>query len=227
MFAGICSLEIDQRPVSISGPGAAPAGTSAPPSTSAWITAMVSRQGEVVRLIEPVSVAQDPAVNAWLSRVELAMQRTLVQQLEVALAAASGLMQAGSVGMTAQLDPAAFSSWVDSFAAQTVVLATSVQWCAGVEAALASSGGASVGLDGPLGRVVETLRVLATSVGQAMASDRRCKFEQLITEMVYQRDTTRHLKSTQVVSPHDFEWLHRMRYYWLAPGVSGSRSAGT
>ena len=218
MFAGICSLEIDQRPVGAGGaaaPGGAPASGAA---VSPWVTGLVSRQGEVVNLPEPVSVAQDPAVNAWLSRVEAAMHRTLVLQLEAALAASGSLFSTAGSGVGApaqQLDSGAFSAWVDQFAAQTVVLATSVQWCIGVEAALTAAGGAATGaaaaLDGPLSRVVETLRVLAASVGHAMAPDRRSKYESLITEMVYQRDTTRHLRSASVATPNDFEWLYRMR----------------
>ena len=42
----------------------------------------------------------------------------------------------------------------------------------------------------------------------------RQKYEQLITDLVHQRDTTRHLTEKKVSSIEDFSWLYHMRYYW-------------
>jgi len=45
---------------------------------------------------------------------------------------------------------------------------------------------------------------------------RRKKFEQLITELVHQRDVIRQLVSEGVKSAADFGWLIHMRFYWDA-----------
>ncbi len=64
-----------------------------------------------------------------------------------------------------------------------------------------------------MSRAVETLRVLANSVAQSLSPERRSKYEQLITELVHQRDVTRQLQTTGTASASDFEWLYHMRYY--------------
>ncbi len=46
-------------------------------------------------------------------------------------------------------------------------------------------------------------------------TDRRCKYEQLITELVHQRDVTRQLIRDVISSPSDFSWLAHMRYYFI------------
>ena len=42
----------------------------------------------------------------------------------------------------------------------------------------------------------------------------RQKFEQLMTELVHQRDVTRVLKDLHLASPQDFRWVQEMRFYW-------------
>merc|ERR1719183_3420744 len=46
----------------------------------------------------------------------------------------------------------------------------------------------------------------------------RQKFEQLMTELIHERDVTRALKDAQVMSPSEFRWIQEMRLYW-EPGT--------
>jgi hypothetical protein len=46
---------------------------------------MVSREGEVVRMHEPVDVDKSPKVDVWLTQTETAMRVTLAMLLEKAV----------------------------------------------------------------------------------------------------------------------------------------------
>ena len=47
-----------------------------------------------------------------------------------------------------------------------------------------------------------------------MPKDIRQKYEQLITELVHQRDVTRILKNYNIKDVRDFNWLYHLRFYW-------------
>ncbi len=208
MFAGISSVEVESR--------------TEGGVTSPFITAIISRQGEVVKLSHPVSVAVDPAVNAWLARVEAASSSTLEQHLGEALSLGNSLFLAGAVSTDS------FTAWVDRFAAQIVGLATTVHWCQSVDHALTTGaqGGAASVLSQPLERAVAVLSVLAECVTRPLSPERRSKYEQLITELVHQRDVTRHLQACGVVDANDFEWLYQLRYYWGGGAAGAGAGAG-
>ena len=53
---------------------------------------------------------------------------------------------------------------------------------------------------------------MAKTVLQELPPDSRKKFEQLITELVRQRDVVRSLMDDKVSSPTDFRWLYHLRY---------------
>ena len=61
MFAGIMAIEFDEQ--------------------TRVISAMISREGEIVRLETPVDITQTPKVNDWLRRLEQEMHTTLSKLL--------------------------------------------------------------------------------------------------------------------------------------------------
>ena len=209
------------RPVSVQDRSSSeqPDAGGSTPDADVWITAMASRQGEVVALHEAVSVAADPRVNIWLTKAETAMRLTLVAQLDAALRSAAAFLTAEGA-----VDVDKFVEWVDEFAAQIIVLSTGVQWCSSVDGALSRSSDLQPALD----RIIAVLGVLASRVVAPLAPDRRSKYEQLITELVHQRDVSRHLISKQVSSAQDFDWLYHLRHYWpAAPGAGAGAGAGS
>ena len=61
-------------------------------------------------------------------------------------------------------------------------------------------------------QVEETLNILADGVLLDQVPVKRKKMEQLITELVHQRDVTRELIANKISSNRSFDWLCQMRY---------------
>ena len=211
MFAGIHSLELQPQ-------AAAPASGKAP---DAVVTAMVSKQMENVAFSQAIDVGADPRVNAWLSATEAAMKASLIAQLDAALGS-SGTMMSSSGGA---LDVDKYVAWVDQYAAQIVLLASGVKWSSDVDAALAARKAQPDALNASITRVLAVLSVLASKVMTPLSTERRSKYEQLITEHVHERDVTRSLDKHGIADANDFEWLCQLRYCWSgaapAPPTSG------
>eukprot|EP01083_Nonionella_stella_P094396 264803_1 len=176
---------------------------------------MASAEGERVMFSEPVDTQTEPAVQQWLRAVERQMMLTLAGLLEEAV-------KADVSGRSGE----AFFEWASRFPAQVVLLAQQVRWSRKVEGGLRGQGGSearefSAGeseeggrLEDTLGDIEETLHVLAGRVLLDLPGDKRKKYEQLITELVHQRDVTRELIQKNISDPNDFEWLYHMRFYW-------------
>uniref|UniRef100_A0A7S1Y8A3 AAA+ ATPase domain-containing protein n=1 Tax=Grammatophora oceanica TaxID=210454 RepID=A0A7S1Y8A3_9STRA len=173
------------------------------------LDAMVSKDGEVVPFYKPIDIAKDTGVKFWLKELEDRMHTTLAMLLE----------QAVKEDATTEKSPSteegrdAFIAWASKFPAQIVILATQVNWSMGVESALEGSGGtdwtlksALEGVEGKLGVMAET--VLKRDLPNAL----RKTYEQLITELVHQRDVTRDLLDAGVSDTRDFRWLYHLRY---------------
>ena len=53
---------------------------------------------------------------------------------------------------------------------------------------------------------------MAETVLLDLPTESRKKFEQLITELVHQRDVTRSMIDDEVEDVNDFRWLYHLRY---------------
>ena len=145
------------------------------------VTGMVSREGEAVLFDKAVHLADAPKINEWLGAVEHQMHVSLATLAKAVL----GIVTGGS-----DFSGASFLEWSHQFPAQIVLLATSVSWSDSVEKALPSSG-----LDQSLDRIQNILQMLADEVlRDDLDSSRRKTYEQLITELVHQRDSSRRLR---------------------------------
>ena len=115
----------------------------------------------------------------------------------------AGFLQAGG-GQEVPSDE--FLQWIADFPAQTVLLAMGVLWSSAVDAALrrGDEGGA---MDAPLGSLRQVLGLLADQVLRRLDPRLRKKYEQLITELVYNRDVTQELKDAGVSTADSFQWL--------------------
>ena len=63
-----------------------------------------------------------------------------------------------------------------------------------------------------LGAINGKLEIMAETVLLDLPSESRKKFEQLITELVHQRDVTRSMIDGGVSDVNDFRWLYHLRY---------------
>ena len=127
----------------------------------------------------PVSIADNPKINQWLSMVEKEMRLNLAMLLARAVDGIAKFSK-GSIQTDQYLE------WVDGYQAQLVVLASQVTWSTGVECALQtlqgqSSPGEMVPLQGVLKTIEGTLNVLADCVLHEQPPVRRKKLEHLVS----------------------------------------------
>jgi dynein heavy chain 1, cytosolic len=115
-----------------------------------------------------------------------------------------------------------YTAWADAYAAQVILLASGVRWSTEVDAALALRKSQPTALSGPIARVLSVLSALASKVMLPLSPERRSKYEQLITELVHERDVTRSLDKHGITDANDFEWLSQLRYCW----TGGSTALG-
>ena len=194
MFAGITSLQLSDDFKTILG--------------------MASREGEQVAFKDKINASECKTIHDWLRRVEINMRIALASQLEVAVAAArkvSGMKSADIKGIGA---------WVEPGAAQAVLLSSQVDWSTKVHKALVKVGNADKPaktacnelLTPILSQIQSFLKTMAERILLPMSADQRKKYEQLITELVHQRDVTRALVERGVRSETDYFWLANLRF---------------
>ena len=172
----------------------------------ASIESLLSREGEVVHLSTPISLNEN--VITWLTKLEKGMQSTIADLLHAALSSDSS----GIDNMV---------SWAEKYPAQVVILSMLVQWSMSVDSALAIdvSGESKSNPIDELKAVLLTLEsklaVMAETVlSSNVAPNMRKKYEQVITELVHQRDVTRTLIENGVSNNMDFSWLYHLRFHY-------------
>jgi dynein heavy chain 1, cytosolic len=189
MFAGIASARLSTEDL--------------PEDTLAVLDAMVSKDGEVVPFHEPIKILHGTSVKIWLKEMESKMKNTLAMLLESAV----------KEDMADSTDKDAFVNWATKFPAQIMILATQINWSMGVDKALGDSDSDS-SLKQLLSSLEWKLEVMAETVLKELPPDSRKKFEQMITELVHQRDVVRDLIKDGVSSKNDFRWLYHLRYMY-------------
>jgi len=188
MFAGIASLQTAE-------------------DNNEVLTAMLSREGEVVDFVKPIKIADEPAINAWLSKCEKFMQDSLGEHLNSAMTEMESIFNADG-----KVSEEPFMVWVSKYPCQVMLMAILADWCVKTEVALNAGGAAE--LDKIVVRCVAQLTFMAEKVIQDIGKDARQKLAQMITEVVHQRDVSRTLMKDKIASARDFEWLQLMRMYF-------------
>jgi dynein heavy chain 1 len=188
MFAGIASARLKTD-------------DELPEDTIAILDAMVSKDGEVVPFNEPIKILHGTSVKSWLKEMETKMKTTLALLLE----------QAVSEDKAGSSDKEAFVQWATKFPAQIMILASQIHWSMSVDKALAEDDSGAA-LKKALSSLEWKLEVMAETVLKELPAEDRKSFEQLITELVHQRDVVRDLMENGVSSPRDFRWLYHLRY---------------
>lgn len=158
-------------------------------------TGMLSKEGECVSLIKPVSLAT--GVKEWLGDLHGQMSSTLAHLIDLGLA--------DLLALSGDLLP-----WINKYPAQICILVIQIAFTRAAEDGLSQAGAMAT----VLAQLDERLHSLSVSVLQAMEGQLRQKTEQLLTEMVHQRDVSRSLIAKGVASGSDFGWLYHLRFYW-------------
>jgi len=193
MFAGIASLKLSED------------------GKGKEIEGMSSREGEIVPFEETIDVKECKSIHDWLRKVEAQMRNTLASQLSASVGAARDIQ--GS----AKPDMKSLAEWVGAGAAQTTLLSAQVAWSDAVSAGLAAcdkegGGNTAKHLSSVLERCKELLKLMAERILSPMKAEVRKKYEQMITEIVHQRDVVRSLIDSGVTSNEAFTWLANLRF---------------
>lgn len=175
------------------------------------ITHMNSRENEEVEFANKIKISDDPIVYVWLTKVEEQMRITLATLLEKAVA------QISSMDYINKVDE--FVRWIESYPAQIIVLSSQILWSASIESALIGKPllptlPQDFTLANEESVINSQLGALSDQVLKDISVDMRKKLEQLITELVHQRDVVRILQNKNVKSATDFDWLYYMRFYF-------------
>jgi len=196
MFAGMASARIDST-------------AAQSEDLVARLDAMVSKDGEVVPLESPIDVTPKHAVKEWLRQLEDGMHTTLATLLQRAVEESTSI----AVATNTDEGKNGFVDWSTKYPAQIMILATLINWSMGVDAALHEGAGkCDAALRSVLSGIEGKLQIMAESVLLDLPNDTRKKFEQLITELVHQRNVTRSLIDDGVSDPRDFRWLYHLRF---------------
>ena len=119
------------------------------------------------------------------------MRVTLAQLLQASVTFIDDMRQSG-------FNVDNYLKWVDQYQAQIVTLGSQIAWSQNVELALTALESATDSSMAPLEKVLQsvetTLASLADLVLFHQPAIRRHKLEHLITELVHQRDVTRHVR---------------------------------
>ncbi|EWC45394.1 cytoplasmic dynein heavy chain [Drechslerella stenobrocha 248] len=188
MFAGLSGLLLDE---------------------DSTITGFTSKEGEEVKLKKPISLIKTPKINDWLMALENNMKSTLAELLAEAIAEFTPMFEDSA------LDAETLKTFVDTYPAQIVVLATQTVWTMAVEQSLSDGGDNLAMLHA---QEVKVLTLLASTVLGDLNAIMRKKCEHLITEFVHQRDCIQRLIDNNVTSPQHYIWLLQMRYTYKAEG---------
>jgi dynein heavy chain 1 len=230
MFAAINSLET--------------ASSSTSSSDDLTAIAMISKEGELVRLINSFTLSS-VGVKEWLQSLFNEMVNTLsvlIQSSFIELNGIEGREAVTSVGegesktevkTTTTANDAHFFSWISKYPVQIIILAIQLNWTFLCEKALKGGMDAVKKLNSVVALLEKKLHMLSLSVLESsMSIDLRRKCEQLLTEMVHQRDVLRSLIEQKVSSLYDFGWMYHLRYYIeqnpnkvIAPSTSSTSSS--
>ena len=172
---------------------------------------MISREFEEVKFEKPVKISDDPVAYEWLRKVQEQMHLTLVTKLKKAVIEISKIYYFGKVDE--------FIKWIEQYPAQIIVLSSQVLWSESIELALTGDKTLKAfpdefTLDNEENVINNMLNALSDQVLRNIKVVMRKKIEQLIIELVHQRDAVRFLKRQNVTDVEAFEWLYYMRFYF-------------
>ena len=152
-----------------------------------------SKESEIISLVNPVDVGVSP--TSWLGKLESEMVSTLSTVLQKCMS---------NIPST----DADLLKWIDNHPAQIGLLASQVAWCTSCEASFKGN------LSAVLSFLESRLNALSEGILKDLSVSLRKKCEQLITEIVHQRDVTRLLLATNVGSKDSFGWRYHLRVYF-------------
>lgn len=193
MFAGIAGLIHDQENSTIDG--------------------IRSKEGEEVYFTSKINLVKIPNVVEWLIRLEEETKITLSNKLSDSIETLTRLITDN------ELSPKKLMLWIQSVPSQISIVTSQIIWTRRVEEALNSQSSLE-----PLQKLYTNfLQHMATFVLQELSLVDRKKCENLITELIHQRDIISQLISEDVTSASHFTWQSQLAYHFDASEPSPTK----
>lgn len=171
------------------------------------LTHMASKDGELVALVKEINVLEKVPAKVWLASIEAKMKETLA----ALLCEATSSQPPFSSTLESEKEKEAYIQWASSYPAQITILSSLIHWSMGINSVLSNEGGS---LSSSHSTLDSKLQLMASTILSKLTPQTRKKFEQLITELVHQRDVTRELIQENVSSATDFKWLYHLRFQY-------------
>ncbi len=160
---------------------------------------MSSKEGEIVQFSDKIAITND--VKEWLQSLVTQMVHTL-----------ETLLNSSLLNIPSDTNKEAMMQWIETYPALVLILASQILWTQSMEAAISSKS-----IEGVVLKVIiDKLQFFSNIVLHTdISAITRKKCEQLLTELVYQRDVTRNItaSSASIQSKSDFQWLYHLRFY--------------
>ncbi|KAF5093945.1 hypothetical protein D0Z00_003775 [Geotrichum galactomycetum] len=184
MFAGIAGLIYDQENSTIDG--------------------VRSKEGEEVFFTSKINLVKIPNVVEWLIRLEEETKITLSNNLSDSIETLTRLISEN------ELSPKKLMLWIQTVPSQISIVTSQIIWTRRVEEALDNQSSLE-----PLQQsYTNLLQHMATFVLQELSLVDRKKCENLITELIHQRDIISQLISEDVSSASHFTWQSQLAYHF-------------
>lgn len=164
------------------------------------IDGVCSKEGEEVQFTTKINLIKVPNVVDWLIRLESEVKTSLSKQLLESIEILTRLLSEEKVS------PKKLMIWIQTFPSQISIVASQVVWTRRVEEAFAS------GLELLLDSYAVLLQHLAHFVLQELSLVDRKKCENLVTELIHQRDIISHLIAGNATSASHFLWQSQLAY---------------
>ena len=104
-------------------------------------------------------------------------------------------------------------TWIAKYPAQIIILTSQILWSQNTENSLTN-------LNDTINSLEIRLRLLSESVLHDMVIELRKKTEQLLTEMIHQRDVIRLLILNNTNDKTNFGWIYHLRFYWIESEIN-------
>lgn len=173
MFAGVNDIKMDKQ--------------------LSCITDIISAEGEIVTLVDPIKLSNYSRVDEWLAQLDYEIKHTLSFLVEHSLAA---------------FKTTGFKEWLKLYPAQVILLTLQIEWTKVTENLIPSNG-----YDNYISILDQYLEILAAERKTMISS------ESFIIEIIHQRNTLKRLKDANVKIISDFLWISQQRFYYL-PSIS-------
>ncbi|ODV86297.1 hypothetical protein CANARDRAFT_211710 [[Candida] arabinofermentans NRRL YB-2248] len=193
MFSGISNVVYDAESMTIRG--------------------VTSPEGETVNLDNSISLIKNPSPNDWLNELDSQVKDTLAKSLS------ESVLEFTDYWRNNQKSSQLFD-WVNRYPNQVLILTLQIVWTDYVEKFLASE---TRNLKTLLESYVSVLKLISSAVLGDLSTLLRRKLENLIIELLHQRDVLSDLIADGITSKKSYKWISQQRYYYNKSAVEISK----